>query len=777
MQVIFSKGLYYGCTVLLLFLGLAATGQPALSVSRQQNIYVHYDRDGYAPGETVWFKAYLLEAGRPFTGGNHMMAQLLHPNGDVLQQVFLPVVATTVTGNFHLPAEPYPSAYLVRIFSLPASAFRTGTTYYHWLQVGNASNGAPEKMMAPVDFRFEGGRAISGFKTALAVYTPKSSEAIHGVLRSDRGDTIRLFEMGDGFSKIDFKPYAGRSYFIDAWKENGKKETYRLPAISDSGITMRIEPHEEGRMVYVNRGSKNKKAFKDLTLVGFVDGQNVVHQPLQFADDVDALHTLIRLRSLPQGLLHLFIIDEQKNRLSARVCNLGTRLVQPELISIERSTQNRGLNRFELRFKDSIAKTISISVTDADGPSVSPGIYSKLYLEHELASFPSSVLTAALAGRQNIDDELIAAQSSVEWQAETKPLMVPEKIGTNLQISGKVIHPDSKKILEGGKLELFFMTSDGPMAMESAVSDSGSFVCDSLIFFGEATVFYTYKNKNGKERPAKIIMDKNDWSENLALPVPDEVKKLTEAANVSATGPVPQVDVPKGAKMMDVVRIKTKYQPTPTELVNQKYSSPRFRHNARILMDNITYPTSYSALSLTQFILQRVPKLKLDRDTMTNEWVLVNSHFFSVISGRQYQVQMFVDEFPVRLSQVEGLRIEDVAMIKYHEFDFPAGAVTVYMKRGVDQARPPEKITSSFKTNGYTQLELFEHVNYADSIQGNLYADARRTLYWEPRAYVSEDMPIFSFRFYNNDRTRRFRIRVEGVDRKGNLVFLEKLIE
>jgi hypothetical protein len=31
----------------------------------QEKIHIHFDKDGYLPGETVWMNAYLLNDGRP----------------------------------------------------------------------------------------------------------------------------------------------------------------------------------------------------------------------------------------------------------------------------------------------------------------------------------------------------------------------------------------------------------------------------------------------------------------------------------------------------------------------------------------------------------------------------------------------------------------------------------------------------------------------------------------------------------------------------------------
>jgi len=749
------------------------TSNPALSTG--EKIYVHLDKAAYQPGETIWFKAYLYKDGLPFLGGGHYLFQLLHPNGDLLQQQLLPVIGTTVIGNFQLAPDLPPSGYLIRAFAPSRINADASSHFYQWLSVGMQQKQNNSSELPGVRIGVEGGKLLSGFKSVVALHTNDPNAKADGYLRSERGDTLARFETINGFGKMEFKPYVGLRYFIEARVNNGRTTVYPLPAVWNSGIAMSVEQDKNGKMVYLKRGDLQKNKWENVQLVGWMDGRKVVHQAIHFPEKVDAVHTLVPTSLLPFGFLHLFVVNAHDSVLSARVCYIESRLLQPELLIHEKATAARKLNRFELKFADSLTKTVSVSVTDADGPQLPSNIFLELFLKKELQEFPAQLQTALTNSVTTVDDVLIAARSAYPRQKQNAT--AKEHHSSNLRITGSLIHPDSKKPAQGGHLELLLMTDDGPLPVQVAVNDSGNFVCDSLIFFGDAKVFYTYKNRQGKTRGVKLLLDKPPYSDPVILPLPEEVRSANLLlAPVTDGGKTVGRDTTL-SKMMEVVRVRAKYQPTPTELLNEKYSSPRFKFTGRVLLDNVNDPTTYSSLNIFQLIVNRVPKLKVRGDPKLRQQVLVNTHLFDLMTGKEWPVQLFINEFPAEFEQVEALRIEDVALIKFHDLEFAAGAITIYIKKGVDQARPPDKLTPSFQVSGYARAANYEHMDYSDESQPKAGQDARTTLFWEPRVFMNEQVRTYSFQFYNSDVVRRFRVRVEGIDNRGNFIYFEKLVE
>jgi hypothetical protein len=228
-------------------------------------------------------------------------------------------------------------------------------------------------------------------------------------------------------------------------------------------------------------------------------------------------------------------------------------------------------------------------------------------------------------------------------------------------------------------------------------------------------------------------------------------------------------------KTLQEVKVKAKINKTPTELLNERYTSIKFKNSGRVLLDNINHPISHSALSIVYFILNKIPKLQLETAAGTDP-IIVNRQFIDLRSGRYYPIELFLDEIPTTVKQLEQLRIEDMAMIKYHEMDFATGAVSVYMKRPTDMIPPPTNKAEWFKIIGFSPANEFEHPDYSTDLNSKN-KDQRTVLYWDPHVNMQDQSNTYSFNFYNNDVTLQYRVRIEGYDIKGNLIFLEKIIK
>src|SRR5690606_40553535 len=52
----------------------------------QEKVYLHFDKDYYAPGETMWFSAYITLNGLPALGARNLYAELRDANGAIVQK-------------------------------------------------------------------------------------------------------------------------------------------------------------------------------------------------------------------------------------------------------------------------------------------------------------------------------------------------------------------------------------------------------------------------------------------------------------------------------------------------------------------------------------------------------------------------------------------------------------------------------------------------------------------------------------------------------------------
>jgi len=78
--------------------------------------------------------------------------------------------------------------------------------------------------------------------------------------------------------------------------------------------------------------------------------------------------------------------------------------------------------------------------------------------------------------------------------------------------------------------------------------------------------------------------------------------------------------------------------------------------------------------------------------------------------------------------------------------------------------------------DGYSIIKEFYQPDYSRPVE-NRFADYRLTLDWNPEIYVNGLNPVIPVRFYNNDRTKKFRVVAEGITSDGKLLMYESVIE
>ena len=142
-----------------------------------------------------------------------------------------------------------------------------------------------------------------------------------------------------------------------------------------------------------------------------------------------------------------------------------------------------------------------------------------------------------------------------------------------------------------------------------------------------------------------------------------------------------------------------------------------------------------------------------------------------------------MDETPSTIDQLQVIPVKDVALIKFYNTGFyggetasPAGALIVYTRRS-DEYR--EK---NFKSNigalsveGYSATREFYQPQYNSEQMKNL-LDNRITLYWNPFLFTDGQSSSANISFNANDIGKRYKITIQGIDGKGGLIFMEKII-
>jgi hypothetical protein len=94
-----------------------------------EKVYLHYDKSSYYVGETVWFKAYLMQGFVPAQQSKTLYIDVIADNGSVLSHIVSPIVNASTNGQFDIPADYKGSFIHIRAYTKWMMNFDTAFLY------------------------------------------------------------------------------------------------------------------------------------------------------------------------------------------------------------------------------------------------------------------------------------------------------------------------------------------------------------------------------------------------------------------------------------------------------------------------------------------------------------------------------------------------------------------------------------------------------------------------------------------------------------------------
>ena len=74
------------------------------TLNTQEKLHIHFDKDAYLPGETVWMKAYLMSDARPSTVSKNLYFDWTDADGRLLLHSIAPITEGGASSFFKIPA-------------------------------------------------------------------------------------------------------------------------------------------------------------------------------------------------------------------------------------------------------------------------------------------------------------------------------------------------------------------------------------------------------------------------------------------------------------------------------------------------------------------------------------------------------------------------------------------------------------------------------------------------------------------------------------------------
>jgi hypothetical protein len=763
---------------------------------QQERAYLHYDKATYAPGETIWFKGYLMEGIFPAEGSKTFYIDWVDDKGNLLYHTSSPIVEGVTNGQYDVP-EKYNGSFIhVRAYTSWMLNFDTAFLYKKNIRIIQKNTTPPSTLPVAIpslQFFPEGGDMVAGIKNKIAF---KANDQwgqpirIKGVLQKNGTtiDSLRVLHDGMGFCFLI--PEEGARYTAK-WKDAKNTEhTTSLPAIKPNGISMQVGILPGKRSFVINRTADAPEELKMLHLIGTMQ-QNLVFKANANLKDNLITSGVIPIQTLPTGILTITVFDDKWNAIAERITHLNNNeyFFPTEMVVNKWGLSKRGRNEIELTVPEGIQANLSVSVTDASIESDSS--------DHIISHF---LLTSDLKGKvykpsyyfKNNSDSITQQLDLVmltngwrrfKWEDVVKgkfPAITYQKDTSYLSLSGKLFGVAPGQLQGGGAIIMMIKERDSAakMMME-AVSRDGTFNNPDYIFFDSLRIYYqpssTLKGASVgfmTSRLSALNYSNKEFAGSTLFPDTTGFYKhallAEEAASIAQQW--------KG-KMLEAVSVTAKRKPS-VQVLDEKYASGFFKGIDAIQFDVLNDPLANSAQNIFTYLQGKVAGLQINTTSGTPS-----------LDWRGGAPLLYLDETSTDPAMISNIPVQDIAYIKVFRPPFMgggtgmygnagSGAIAIYTRRGGDVSSTPGSGLAASTVVGYSPVREFYSPNYGTFVRANEQRDVRTTLFWKPQLTTAKNKNKVTVVFYNTDVfSKALRIVVEGMTKDGQLTHFEQIME
>ena len=773
--------------------------------------YIITDRPWYFPGDEIWCKVHITTSGLPITNSSVLYVDLADSAGKILIRKILPVDDNGASyGTIQLPPTLRKGWYSLNVQTDWNRNFNYGFEKLIYL---NDRNGIPQTILFPdelsvrentVHFFPEGGNFVAGLQNHFVVRTigknDKPMPAKGYVLNA--GDTIGYFETAtNGLGEFTLPPVSDSDLPVVVYWPDGNKTVHFLPEMKSSGAILQAT-------------ISNKKLFYKIECKpGFLDQESkfllaaIMHEEIVYsrsfenAKELQSFSDFIPLTKFPGGFISLQLYSDEGKKIAERnIYNSNGKNIIVEKKEIR--FEPKGRNEIDIVFPDTVYGTYSISITDADLAQDDPVENLTNDAVQDPAQEPFSLMK--MYGKKM--NELNLQLSAITQNSSTRTyenFRFPFQQG--LDISGKVYYQKTGQPVSGRMMNFFPRNSNlGSFLFSDSLDETGAFRLHNL-FLPDSSVLYWNINGVGKKELNKIKLTLNqNWFDSL-IARPTCLKMQTAKVIKESNQPAVKTALDKYFSIEDIGNKRSKVLPEVTvyakqrarlEELDKKYAGTSLfggRLGNVFAYDLEEEKGHYS--TIFTFLRSRVPGL-YTLGPSYNPLLLYRAPM-GMDSAPKTNVAVFVNEIrylpPDQIGDIATIPVDQIAYVKVFKPPFsyllisePRGmyeppislVIVIYLRKEASKIPagnfgPPS--IQSFAVPGFSLPTVFPTPDYSSIKDSETIPDKRITLYWNPELEILNGKAKIVF--YNNDFSKRYLIKIEGINELGEVVSFSQVID
>ena len=795
----------------------------------QEKVYLHFDNTEYFEGETIWFKAYVVQADRNALTNlsNTLYVEMLDEEGSIKQTIKVQLKEGKGSGSIFLKDLLYAGYYEIRAYTRAMLNTGNENVFSRVFPIYNIPNEKGsytdreikkrpfsqrtpgprkdylKKDVSTITFMPEGGNLVNGIKSRVAFQAFEKSgqnAAVSGIVLTEKGDTLADFNTSNQNMGVFYiTPQIGKNKAKVKFKD--KEYRFDFPEVKPEGYVMTVDALDQASLTVLVRKSPGMLS-QNLGLHITCRGKLYGSDSLTIGDE-NALTLSFPKKMLPSGVSQITLFNTKGEVLAERMVFVN----HNSQMKIELSQGKPSYAPFEkvsLDFrlsdiKDNPIETdFSVSVRDAATTNSEPNtdnILTNLLLSSELKGYidkPGQYFEKDdQQSRQDLDLLMLTqGWSRYVWKkmsgVETTNTVHPFEKG--LYMEGRVVSLYGKKPRENVEVLMILTNGDQSQHNKCLTDKEGRFYFSIVDFNEKADVILQTKTK-GKRKEHYIMLDRvfspgvKNYSfyeqqiplggiETIDTLITKNIELITDTVVPAENAEEKELPMDKKSHMLKEVILKDKRQYARE---NEGLKDATMVIDVNKKMDDFRDLGDYIPSSLKTFMYETNPYFV--------EYLVDSGSFVQRYKSRKI-ISFYNNKYigfglpDFIMSDIETLMISDKPGVSL-KYKGQAGAdginivgdEVVFNLYGKIKNKEAYGIRNT-TFQGYSLVKEFFNPQY-DKVVLPDDKDYRRTLYWNPFVKTDKDGKA-TITFFNNHSCKQMQINAETVTEKGVIGSFQK---
>lgn len=758
-----------------------------------EKIHIHTNQPFYMNYDTIWFKAYVLNANlnRPSQISKSLNVELIDLNGKLIRQAKLKLNVGLADGYLLLSDSLKTGNYMLRAYTAAMQSFGSEFYYKRNLLIKNklSVSAKDNSLKNSIQFFPEGGDLINEINSIVAFKALGNDGLgvdIKGKIIDDKDKTITEFSSTHaGMGKFEFKPEKDRNYFAEVVFKSGKPE--RMPFLKAKASGYAINAISEKDSIYFKiKGSADLENKGPLTIIGTQDG--VTRYISKASSTASEIKIAIPSEKFYTGITQLTLFDTDGQPVAERLVFVNhhdalfvNAQLKPDYLKNE---QVKLL--VDLKNQDKINEigSLSVSVYNEDeylfNDDEETSIYSDLLLTTDLKGYvekPNYYFNKPedLSRTIHLDNLLlIQGWRRFSWKnmlSKALPIVKENKTFDG-EISGKVTLASGAAYVNGDVT--LFQSGLNRTILQTKTDTAGRFSFNELNIVDTAHfVVSTNMMKEKKNLKIEIYGLRNDDEK------PEKPLQFIEKARDILPG-----NSSVENKKLDEIYLRSKgITLEQVEIIAQKKLTVKDSPNlngpgkADVVITEKQLETTHD---LQTYLVNNVNGLKIFEDRIYAREIPqkdINGGYVGFVPAPMAIVMdgMTIEQGIFRVSDINPNDIASIEILKsagttgIYGMQGSGGVIVINTKKGKDHSGDTNNIIARgivpFTLIGFQKQKEFYSPAYPNA---NNTRDFRKAVYWNPNVVTSAEKQV-ELKYFNSDYTGKYKIVIEGINADGQI--------